>query len=190
MSPSGKLPVSFEREWKDNATFNSYYDNGTKHVKYTEGVFLGYRHFDKSDVKPLFPFGYGLSYTTFKYGNLNVTPTFKKGEPVTVTFDVTNTGSREGAEVGEVYVSDAHSHVPRPVKELKGFGKVDLKARRDEDHHRKAGRSRVPVLRRDQARLGGGAGRLRRVGGKLVGEDRVDGQDDARGVVRRERRGA
>jgi beta-glucosidase len=127
VSPSGKLPVSFEREWKDNATFNSYYDNGTKHVKYTEGVFLGYRHFDKSDVKPLFPFGYGLSYTTFKYGNLNVTPSFKKGEPVTVTFDVTNTGSREGAEVGEVYVSDAHSHVPRPVKELKGFGKVELK---------------------------------------------------------------
>jgi beta-glucosidase len=127
VSPSGKLPVSFEREWKDNATYNSYYDNGTKHVKYTEGVFLGYRHFDKSDVKPLFPFGYGLSYTTFKYSNLNVTPSFKKGEPVTVSFDVTNTGAREGAEVGEVYVSDTHSHVPRPVKELKGFGKVDLK---------------------------------------------------------------
>src|SRR5580698_2134411 len=127
VSPSGKLPVSFEREWKDNATFNSYYDNGTKHVKYTEGIFLGYRHFDKSDVKPLFPFGYGLSYTTFKYGNLSVTPSFKKGEPVTVSFDVTNTGAREGAEVGQVYVSDTHSSVPRPVKELKGFGKVDLK---------------------------------------------------------------
>lgn len=127
VSPSGKLPVSFEREWKDNATYNSYYDNGTKHVKYTEGVFLGYRHFDKSDVKPLYPFGYGLSYTTFKYGNLNVTPSFKKGDPVTVSFDVTNTGAREGAEVGEVYVSDTHSHVPRPVKELKGFGKVNLK---------------------------------------------------------------
>ncbi|MGD0305587.1 MAG: fibronectin type III-like domain-contianing protein, partial [Candidatus Acidiferrales bacterium] len=90
-------------------------------------VFLGYRHFDKSDVKPLYPFGYGLSYTTFKYGNLNVTPSFKKGDPVTVSFDVTNTGAREGAEVGEVYVSDTHSHVPRPVKELKGFGKVNLK---------------------------------------------------------------
>jgi len=127
VSPSGKLPVSFEREWKDNATYNSYYDNGTKHVKYSEGVFLGYRHFDKSSVKPLFPFGFGLSYTTFKYGNLNVTPSFKKGEPVTVSFDVTNTGSREGAEVGEVYVSDTHASVPRPVKELKGFGKVDLK---------------------------------------------------------------
>ncbi len=127
VSPSGKLPVSFEREWKDNPTYNSYYDNGTKHVKYTEGIFLGYRHFDKSDVKPMFPFGYGLSYTTFKYGNLNVTPSFKHGEPVTVSFDVTNTGSREGAEIGQVYVSDAHASVPRPVKELKGFGKVNLK---------------------------------------------------------------
>ncbi len=127
VSPSGKLPVSFEREWKDNPTYNSYYDNGTGHVKYSEGVFLGYRYYDKSSVKPLFPFGFGLSYTTFKYGNLNVTPSFKLGQPVTVTFDVTNTGTREGAEVGEVYVSDTHSKIARPVKELKGFGKVNLK---------------------------------------------------------------
>jgi len=128
VSPSGKLPVSFERAWKDNATYNSYYAKGdTKHVAYTEGVFVGYRHFDRSDVKPLFPFGYGLSYTTFKYSNLNVTPSsFSGDDPVTVSFDVTNTGQREGAEIGEVYVSDGHSKIERPVKELKGFGKVDL----------------------------------------------------------------
>jgi beta-glucosidase len=128
VSPSGKLPASFERRWQDNATYNSYYDkNGNRHVAYTEGLFLGYRHFDKSDVKPLFPFGYGLSYTTFKYGNLNVTPSsFSGDDPVTVSFDVTNTGQREGAEIGEVYVSDGHSKIERPVKELKGFGKVDL----------------------------------------------------------------
>lgn len=129
VSPSGKLPASFERGWEDNATYNSYYaKNGTKRVAYTEGVFLGYRHFDKSDIKPLFPFGYGLSYTTFKYGNLSVSPSsFSGDQPVTVSFDVTNTGQRDGAEVGEVYVSDGHSPVPRPVKELKGFGKVELK---------------------------------------------------------------
>lgn len=129
VSPSGKLPASFERRWQDNATYNSYYaKDNSKHVAYTEGVFLGYRHFDKSDVKPLFPFGYGLSYTTFKYSNLNVSPaSFSGDQPVTVSFDLTNTGQREGAEVGEVYVSDGHSPVPRPVKELKGFGKVDLK---------------------------------------------------------------
>jgi beta-glucosidase len=128
VSPSGKLPASFERRWQDNATYNSYYDkNGSKHVAYTEGVFLGYRHFDKSDVKPLFPFGYGLSYTSFKYSNLKVAPSsFGGDEPVTVSFDVTNTGHREGAEIGEVYVSDGHSKIERPVKELKGFGKVDL----------------------------------------------------------------
>ena len=129
VSPSGKLPVSFERRWEDNATYNSYYTkDDSKHLKYTEGVFLGYRHFDKSSVKPLFPFGFGLSYTTFKYGNLRVSPaTFSGDESVTVSFDVTNTGQHEGAEVGEVYVSDGHSKIERPVKELKGFGKVDLK---------------------------------------------------------------
>ncbi len=129
VSPSGKLPASFERRWQDNATYNSYYaKDNSKHVAYTEGVFLGYRHFDKSDVKPLFPFGYGLSYTTFKYGNLKITPvSFSGDEPVTVSFDITNTGKREGAEIGEVYVSDGHSKIERPVKELKGFGKVDLR---------------------------------------------------------------
>jgi beta-glucosidase len=128
-SPSGKLPVSFERRWEDNATFHSYYpENGQTHVKYSEGVFLGYRHFDRSPIKPLFAFGYGLSYTTYKYSGLSVTPA--EGdlhEPVTVSFDLENTGQREGAEVAELYVGDAHASVPRPVKELKGFAKVNLK---------------------------------------------------------------
>ncbi len=130
-SPSGKLPASFDRRWEDSSSYKSYYPNvagDPKGVKYSEGVFVGYRHFDKDGVKPLFPFGYGLSYTTFKYSNLSVTPgAFKQGQDVTVSFDITNTGSREGAEVGEVYVGDKHASVPRPVKELKGFGKIDLK---------------------------------------------------------------
>jgi beta-glucosidase len=130
-NPSGKLPASFERRWEDNSSYKSYYPNvaaDPKGVKYTEGLFVGYRHFDKDGVKPLFPFGYGLSYTTFKYSNLSVTPAaFKQGQDVTVSFDVTNTGSREGAEIGELYVGDKHASVQRPLKELKGFGKVDLK---------------------------------------------------------------
>ncbi len=130
-SPSGKLPASFDRRWEDNSSYKSYYPNvasDPKGVKYTEGIFVGYRHYDKDGVKPLFPFGYGMSYTTFKYSNLSVTPAnFKQGQDVTVSFDVTNTGSREGAEIGQVYVGDNHASVPRPVKELKGFGKVDLK---------------------------------------------------------------
>jgi beta-glucosidase len=127
-SPSGKLPASFERRWEDNATFHSYYDtNQNKRVAYLEGVFVGYRHFDHSSAKPLFPFGYGLSYTTFKYGNLRVTPAAADGNGVVVSFQVKNTGAREGAEVAQVYVGDKHSHIARPVKELKGFAKVNLK---------------------------------------------------------------
>jgi beta-glucosidase len=127
-NPSGKLPISIERRWEDNAVHDSYYPKDftqdTK-VTYKEGVFLGYRHFDKSETKPLFPFGYGLSYTTFAYKNLTNSPSGP--DSVTVGFDVTNTGSRAGAEVAELYVGDKHAPVPRPVKELKGFKKVDLK---------------------------------------------------------------
>jgi len=89
---------------------------------------VGYRHFDRSETKPLFAFGYGLSYTTFGYGNLSVTPrTGNLNEPVKVSFEVKNTGRREGAEVAELYVGESHPSVPRPVKELKGFAKIDLK---------------------------------------------------------------
>ncbi len=127
VNPSGKLPVSFERRWEDNATYHSYYDpTGSKHVKYSEGIFLGYRHFDQSDVKPMFPFGFGLSYTTFQYGELRISPP-GADSTVAVTFQVTNTGNREGAEIAEVYVGEKNPKVPRPVKELKGFARVDLK---------------------------------------------------------------
>ena len=128
-SPAGKLPVSFERRWEDNPTFHSYYpEKGEKRVQYSEGVFLGYRYFDRSETKPLFAFGYGLSYTTFGYAKLSVTPqTGNLNEPVTVSFNVRNTGQREGAEVAELYVGESHPIVPRPVKELKGCAKVKLK---------------------------------------------------------------
>ncbi|HET9696808.1 MAG TPA: glycoside hydrolase family 3 C-terminal domain-containing protein, partial [Terriglobales bacterium] len=128
-SPSGKLPASFEKRWEDSPTFHSYYPQGSeKSVKYSEGVFLGYRHFDRSTVKPMFPFGFGLSYTTFSYTNLQVSPASGDlRQPISVSFDVTNTGRRAGAEVAEVYVGDSHASVPRPVKELKGFAKVMLK---------------------------------------------------------------
>jgi len=127
-SPSGKLPVSLERHWEDNPVFHSYYPaKGEMRVPYSEGVFVGYRHYDRSSTKPLFPFGFGLSYTAFDYGNLSVSPqTGNLSEPITVSFDVKNTGQREAAEVAELYVGDSHASVPRPVKELKGFAKVNL----------------------------------------------------------------
>ena len=127
-SPSGKLPVSFERRWEDNPVFHSYYPAmGESRVQYSEGVFVGYRHYDRSETKPLFPFGFGLSYTSFAYSNLSVTPASGNlDQPVTVSFEVKNAGRREGAEVAELYVGDPHASVPRPVKELKGFAKVSL----------------------------------------------------------------
>jgi len=127
-SPSGKLPASFERRWEDNPTYKSYYpQKGDKHIEYTEGIFVGYRGFDRSTVKPLFPFGYGLSYTHFEYSDLKISP-----EPagakglVKVSFQIKNTGPRKGAEVAQLYVGDSHASVPRPAKELKGFAKVNL----------------------------------------------------------------
>ena len=128
-NPSGKLPVSFERRWEDSAVYHSYFPDNRKHIAYTEGVFLGYRHFDRVPQKPLFPFGYGLSYSRFQYGGLAVSPeTVDHSGTVTVSFDVTNTSSREGTEVAQVYMGQAHAKVPRPVKELKGFARVSLKA--------------------------------------------------------------
>jgi len=128
VSPSGKLPATFERRFEDSAVYKTYFPRGVdKKIPYSEGVFLGYRHFDKTGTKPLFPFGHGLSYTTFKYGALAVSPDTMTGDAtVTVSFDVTNTGKRAGAEVAQLYVGDHHARVPRPPKELKGFAKVAL----------------------------------------------------------------
>ena len=127
-SPSGKLPVSFEKQWEQNPTFGSYYPKpGGQRVIYEEGVFLGYRQFDRSDAKPMFPFGFGLSYTTFAFSNLEITPSpADLSSPISVSFDIRNTGPVAGAEVAQVYVGEAHPLVPRPIKELKGFQRLEL----------------------------------------------------------------
>jgi beta-glucosidase len=132
LSPSGHLPISIERRLEDNPTWGNYYHNldvdtrksPYKRVNNKEGVFLGYRGYDRKEVKPLFPFGYGLSYTTFKYSNLKVTTS---AEGYLVEFDVTNTGKMDGAEVAQVYVGYNDKTVPHPVKELKGYDKVTIK---------------------------------------------------------------
>jgi beta-glucosidase len=128
VNPSGHLPATFERRAEDNPSFANYYpEPGTKRVVYREGIFVGYRGYGHNHVKPLFPFGYGLSYTTFKFANLTVSPESAGAKPqIDVTFDVTNTGSRKGAEVAQVYVSPDHAKVERPERELKGFERVSL----------------------------------------------------------------
>jgi beta-glucosidase len=133
VNPSGRLPATFERRWEDNPVHDSYYPAaGTNKVPYKEGVFVGYRGYEKNGTKPQFPFGYGLSYTSFSYSKLSVTQGITKGGSpefwwAEVSFDVTNTGKRAGAEVAQVYVGDTHTKLPRPAKELKGFAKVELK---------------------------------------------------------------
>ncbi|NJM14580.1 MAG: hypothetical protein HC896_03620 [Bacteroidales bacterium] len=130
INPSGKIPASFERKWEDNACYNSYYDNdGDMAVQYSEGIFLGYRHFDKPGApKPLFPFGHGLSYTTFTYSNMHVSSKGNFNDRVKVSCTISNSGKVNGAEVVQLYVRDEESSLPRPEKELKGFDKVFLKA--------------------------------------------------------------
>ena len=134
ISPCGKLPISIEKKIEDNPTSANYYENVDRirsqklnpysRVEYREGIFMGYRGYEKNNVEPLFPFGYGLSYTSFEYSDISVSG---KGKEFVVTFKVKNTGKVAGAEVAQVYVTDDECSVVRPVKELKGFEKVYLK---------------------------------------------------------------
>jgi beta-glucosidase len=144
-NPEGKLPVSFDRSWEENPSHDFYYPipgadttllvtetDGRKvdyvipHVKYDDKLMVGYRYWTTTGKHPLFPFGFGLSYTTFSFSNLQAPATAQSGSPVTVTFDVTNTGSVAGAEVAQLYVSDPSAKATRPERELKGFQKVRL----------------------------------------------------------------
>jgi beta-glucosidase len=129
VNPSGHLPISFERTWADNPVHDSYYINAPANtVVYKEGVFVGYRGYEHNGVKPLFAFGHGLSYTTFAFQNLKLAPAAPKcGENVNVSFDISNTGSRAGVAVAQLYLGNPTASVPRPAKELKGFSRVILK---------------------------------------------------------------
>jgi beta-glucosidase len=143
--PEGKLPVSFDRSWEESASAKWYYgdpnDNTTlhttgsdgkpldytiEHIKYGDKLMVGYRYWTTVGKHPLYPFGFGLSYTTFKFSNLAAPAAAASGSTVRVSFDMTNTGTLAGAEVAELYVSDPSAKVDRPERELKGFTKVRL----------------------------------------------------------------
>ena len=124
VNPSGKLPFTFPVKLEDNAAHAlGAYSNDSDEVVYKEGIFVGYRWAEKQDIKPLFAFGHGLSYTTFEYGEARCR---KSGKGFKVSLDVTNTGAREGKEIVQLYIGDHESALERPVKELKGFKKVAL----------------------------------------------------------------
>ncbi len=129
VNPSGKLPITFPKKLSDSpAHVSTRTYPGNEKVYYDEGIFVGYRHFDTKDIKPLFPFGYGLSYTTFAYDNLKINKKAVMGdEKFTVSVDITNTSDYTGAEVVQLYIQDVECSVERPLKELKGFKKIKLK---------------------------------------------------------------
>ena len=128
--PGGRLPQSFPVKWNDNPTHSQdreIYPGLNGKVRYEEGVFVGYRHYDRQGIVPMFPFGFGLSYTRFELTDLAIDDAeFDKQGNVTVWVTVTNTGDRMGSEVVQLYVGDDASSVPRPKKELKAFAKVEL----------------------------------------------------------------
>ncbi len=128
VKPSGKTSETYPRAFEDNPTYGNF-PGGPVTSEHRESVYIGYRYYDSADIDVEFPFGYGLSYTTFEYSDLKLSSdNIKDTDTVTVSFKIKNTGSVDGAEIAEVYVADKESTIFRPKKELRGFKKVFLKA--------------------------------------------------------------
>ncbi len=121
-NPSGKLPITFPKRWEDCSAYNSYHKQDSVSV-YSDGIFVGYRFFDKNNIEPLFPFGYGLSYTKFDYKKINVK---SSGDKYTITFDLKNTGKVKGTEIPQLYIHDTKPIIEKAPKELKRFDRVTL----------------------------------------------------------------
>ena len=127
VNPSGKLPTTFPVRLEDNPAYINYPGENGK-VRYGEGIFVGYRYYDRKKIDPLFPFGHGLSYTKFKYSNLRLSAdSITPNDTLSIKLDVTNTGKLTGKEVVQLYVRDVKSTFAKPEKELKAFAKVELK---------------------------------------------------------------
>ena len=128
VNPSGKITETYPLSFDENPTYGNY-PGGPVTSEHRESVYIGYRYYDKAGKDVLFPFGYGISYTTFEYSDIKLSAdSIKDTDTVTVSFKIKNTGSVDGAEIAQIYVADKESTIFRPVKELKGFKKVFLKA--------------------------------------------------------------
>ena len=127
VNPSGRLPDTLAVKRDDYADAPNFPGKDAT-VNYAEGIYVGYRYFDRAGIEPLFPFGFGLSYTDFDYGNLRLSkPSFEPHESVEVSLDITNTGNREGEEVVQLYIHQQQPAIDRSARELKGFAKVSLR---------------------------------------------------------------
>lgn len=154
VNPSGKLPATIERRFEDSPSYGylpegadlkrsagnpneKMFQNWTYNITYNEGIMVGYRWYEKKDIKPLYPFGFGLSYTKFQISDVRIVPEKRKrnadAESITVTLKIRNCGERYGKEVIQVYASENAPTVERPVKELKAFAKVELKSGEEKD---------------------------------------------------------
>lgn len=130
VNPAGKLPLSFPQRIEDSPAYHSFGNTGETPGKivYGEGIYVGYRHFDRSTIAPLFPFGHGLSYSSFDFSSLKTSPVSSEGK-FSVSFSIKNTSSLTGSEVAQVYIAaPVENRITSPLKELKGFKKVTLKA--------------------------------------------------------------
>jgi beta-glucosidase len=131
VNPSGKLPITLPKELSDSLAHSSqksYPGTEDGKVYYDEDIFVGYRYFDTKNIDPLFPFGFGLSYTSFHYANLQLDKKYFSGnDRLNIKIDIINSGSQKGSEITQLYIQDFDSSVKRPIKELKGFSKVNLK---------------------------------------------------------------
>lgn len=132
-NPSGKLPITFPMKWEDCSAFNTYKkEDGT--TRYEDGIYVGYRHFERNNIQPLFPFGYGLSYSSFKYNDLKLSSKeIDANDKLVVSLKLKNTSKLKGSEIVQLYVKDIKASVDRPVKELKSFKKVSLNPGEEED---------------------------------------------------------
>ena len=126
VNPSGKLPITFLKKWEDSPAYGTYPGVREKAI-YKEGIFVGYRWFDKKEIEPLFPFGFGLSYTTFEFNDLKLSnDSMTKDDSLSVSITVKNTGKIAGDEIIQLYISDKEASLDREVKSLKGFRRVSL----------------------------------------------------------------
>ena len=143
VSPSGKLPMTFPKNEEETPVANTY--PGSKEVaNYDEGIFVGYRWYDKKNIEPLFPFGFGLSYTTFEYSDLKLSAkSMNQDDEIEVSLRVKNSGKMDGDEVVQLYIHDVKTSVDREPKSLKGFARVSLKA----------GESKTVTMRIDKTAL-------------------------------------
>ncbi|QBD75129.1 beta-glucosidase [Ktedonosporobacter rubrisoli] len=126
VNPSGKLPQTFPQRLEDNPAYLNFPGENGK-IRYGEGIFIGYRYYEKKKISPLFPFGFGRSYTEFAYSSLQLSQeAIAPGESLQVSIDVRNTGQRRGQEVVQLYIRDIQANLQRPEKELKAFAKIAL----------------------------------------------------------------